>query len=148
MNKLQGMRLPAIIAFTAFFCLSPCAATAQSQLEVVIKNIRNDKGNIRLGVFKDKTTFLKTAVLGKVVKAQKGQITIVIDDIPPGTYAVSVIHDEDGNGELSTNFAGIPKEGFGFGNDAMGTFGPPSFAKASITVESGKKATSISLRYF
>jgi uncharacterized protein (DUF2141 family) len=58
-----------------------------------------------------------------------------------------VIHDENDNGKLDSGTFGIPREGFGFGNDAMGTFGPPSFKKASITVEQGKISISISMRY-
>lgn len=120
---------------------------AQSQLEVVVKSVKNDSGNIRVGIFSDKDTFLKKAVYGKVVKSKSGQTTVVFDDLPPGKYAVSAIHDENENNELDTGLFGIPKEGFGFGNDAMGSFGPPSFEKATITVEPGKTSISITLRY-
>ena len=42
---------------------------------------------------------------------------------------------------------GIPKEGFAFGNNAMGTFGPPTFDKAKITVKKDEKQV-IDLKYF
>ena len=35
----------------------------------------------------------------------------------------------DKNEELDTNFIGIPKEGFGFSNDAIGKFGPKDFSE-------------------
>lgn len=121
---------------------------AQSQLEVVVKNIKNATGNIRVGVFKDAKTFLKKAAYGQVVKSQQNQITVLFSDLPPGTYAISIIHDENENGELDSGMFGIPKEGFGFANDAMGTFGPPSFEKASVAVETGKPtAITIQMRY-
>ena len=47
-------------------------------------------------------------------------------------YAVSVVYDEDGNGKLNTGFLGIPSDPVGFSNNAKGTFGPPSFYKASF----------------
>ncbi len=119
---------------------------AQSQLEVVVKGIKNDKGNVRVGIFKDKESFLKKADYGKVVKASQGEAKVVFE-LPAGVYAISVIHDENGNDELDSGMFGIPKEGFGFGNDAMGTFGPPGFEKASITVEPQKMSISIALRY-
>ena len=135
----KGMKLFAlIIVFLGLWNVS------FAQLEVTIKGIKNDKGNIRVGVFSDEKTFLKHAAFGKVVKATQDQLTI---DLPPGKYAISVIHDENENGELDSNFIGIPKEGFGFANDAMGNFGPPSFEKASITVETGKRTITITLRY-
>ena len=120
---------------------------AQSQLEVIVKGIKNDRGNIRVGVFKDENTFLKTAAYGKVVKAKAGELTVLFDNIPTGKYAVSIIHDENENNELDSNFLGIPKEGFGFANDAVGKFGPPSFEKATTTVETGKRTITITVKY-
>lgn len=109
---------------------------AQNRLEVIVKNVKDALGTVRVGLFADEKTFLKIAVFGKVVKAAEGEITAVFEDVPAGTYAVSVIHDSNENGELDSNFFGMPKEGFGFSNDAMGTFGPPSFDKAKFTISS------------
>lgn len=119
---------------------------AQSQLEVVVKGIKNTKGNIRVGIFKDEKSFLKEARFGKVVKAQKDEIKVVFE-LPTGKYAVSVIHDENENDELDSGLFGIPKEGFGFANDAMGTLGPPSFEKASIIITPQKLVVTITMRY-
>ena len=44
-------------------------------------------------------------------------------------YAVRFIHDENQNEKLDTNILGIPKEGFGFSNDAFGKFGPKDFSE-------------------
>jgi uncharacterized protein (DUF2141 family) len=38
-------------------------------------------------------------------------------DLPPGRYAVMVMHDENGNGKLDSNVIGIPTEGYGFSNN-------------------------------
>ena len=43
---------------------------------------------------------------------------------------------------------GIPKEGFAFGNNAMGTFGPPSFDKAKVTLKSNTEKQLIEMKYF
>jgi len=128
-------------------CLVFASTASLAQLEITIKNIQNDKGNVRVGIFKDKETFLKNAAYGKVVKARKNELKVIFDDLPSGTYAVSVIHDENENGKLDSNMIGIPKEGFGFANDAMGTFGPPGFEKASITVETQKVSITITMKY-
>lgn len=119
---------------------------AQSQLEVVVTGIKNGEGDIRVGIFSDKETFLKKAVYGKVVEAKEGSIKVIIE-LEKGVYGVSVIHDENKNGDLDSSFIGIPREGFGFSNNAMGTFGPPRFEKASITVENGKMSISIAMKY-
>ncbi len=66
-------------------------------------------------------------------------------DIPYGDYAVSVHHDEDNNGEVNTNWLGIPNEGFGASNDAKGNFGPPTFEDAKITLSSTQKIIVINM---
>ena len=41
------------------------------------------------------------------------------------------------NGKLDTNWLGIPKEGYGFSNDAKGSFGAPPFSAAGFQYEGG-----------
>ena len=48
-----------------------------------------------------------------------------------GMTAYTIVLALRANGELDTNFIGLPKEGFGFSNDAMGRMGPPGFDAAS-----------------
>ena len=54
------------------------------------------------------------------------------EDIPPGTYALAVIHDENVNGILDTHWLGVPAEGYGFSSDAKALLGAPSFSAASF----------------
>jgi uncharacterized protein (DUF2141 family) len=134
--------------FTAAFLMTGLCVFAQSKLEVTVTNIKAEKGTIRVGLFTNENDFLKKASEGKVVKAVGKEITVVFENLKPGDYAVSVIHDENENGELDSNMIGIPKEGFAFGNNAMGNFGPPSFDKAKITLKHGSDKQVISLKYF
>ncbi|MEZ7831006.1 MAG: DUF2141 domain-containing protein [Gammaproteobacteria bacterium] len=60
-------------------------------------------------------------------------------EIPAGTYVIGYYIDANENEKLDTNFIGIPKEQFGFSNNARGTFGPPSFESASFTLDSYHK---------
>lgn len=123
------------------------AITVQAQsLTVSIKNVKSDKGTIRVGIFNSQTDFLKKQLYGQIVKSKNGELQVVFENVPVGVYAVSIIHDENENGELDSNFFGIPKEGFGFSNDAMGTFGPPSFEKASFKLTENTALT-INLKY-
>jgi uncharacterized protein (DUF2141 family) len=121
---------------------------AQAKLEVTVKNIKEPKGTIRVGLFTNENDFLKTAAVGKVVKAIGREITVVFENLKPGDYAVSVIHDENENGELDSNMMGIPKEGFAFGNNAMGMFGPPSFDKVKITLNGTSEKQIVDLKYY
>ena len=108
---------------------------SQGKIEVTVTDIKEAKGNIRVGLFNSDDNFLKDAIEGKIVKAANHQVTVVFENLKSGNYAVSVIHDENENGDLDKNLIGIPSEGFGFGNNAMGSFGPPSFDEAKVTVQ-------------
>lgn len=60
-------------------------------------------------------------------------------DLPPGRYAVGVVHDENGNHEVDANWMGYPKEGFGFTNNAKPRWnGPPRFESAAFVVKPGE----------
>lgn len=131
----------------ALTMLSVFHANAQVSLKVTVKNIKESKGSIRVGLFTNEKDFLKKATIGKVVKATGAEITVIFENLAPGDYGLSVIHDENENGELDTNMLGIPKEGFAFGNNAMGTFGPPDFEKAKVKIEDKAIQQAISLKY-
>jgi len=125
------------------------AVKGQGKIEVTVTEIKESKGNIRVGLFNSDDTFLKDAVNGKVVKATNGQVTVMFENLKSGNYAVSVIHDQNENGDLDKNLIGIPSEGFGFGNNAMGSFGPPSFDEAKVVVQDKQVVRQvIKLRYF
>lgn len=138
--------MPLAIFFGALlFCYEVGAQSAS--LEISVINIKSDKGTIRVGLFVTEEDFLKKAVKGKVVKASTGGITVTFDNLAPGEYALSVIHDSNENGELDTNMFGIPKEGFAFGNNSMGTFGPPKFNEAIVVIGNQAIRQEIKLRY-
>jgi uncharacterized protein (DUF2141 family) len=67
--------------------------------------------------------------------------------IPPGTYALAVIHDENRNGKLDTNWLGIPTEGYGFSNEAKALLGAPSFSAAKVRYDGGTLNMTITLHY-
>ena len=72
--------------------------------------------------------------------------TIVFAPVPAGTYAVSVLHDENGNGRADMALM-IPKEGFGFSRNPAIAFGPPRFSRASFGVNGASVQQTIRMRY-
>ena len=65
-------------------------------------------------------------------------------ELPPGTYAIGIFHDANLNNRLDNYFFGVPREQYGFSNNARGFMGPPAFEGAAFLVE-GKTEISISL---
>lgn len=116
-------------------------------LVVVVKNLKSREGSVRVAIFDNEKDFLKKPLKGKSVKASGGSVKVTFEGLPAGVYGISVFHDENDNGELDTNFMGIPREGFAFGNNAMGTFGPPSFDRAKVEL-TDEATQEIDLRFF
>lgn len=120
-------------------------------IHVKILDIRNSKGTIACALFSAPdgfpTEYLKSATNIMVIKVKKAQARCDFEDIPHGTYALAVIHDENMNGKLDTNALGIPKEGYGFSKDAKGAIGAPSFSAASFPYDGKDLELTITLHY-
>lgn len=70
-----------------------------------------------------------------------------LGDLPPGGYALAIIHDENSNKKLDT-FMGIPKEGIGFSENPSFHFGPPTFRAARFAVAGGAVRQDVKIKYF
>lgn len=98
---------------------------AQSTLTVEILNLESNKGAVIVDLM-DKN---EESVRDTTCQILDQRCTIIFNDLKSGPYAIRYFHDENENDELDTNILGIPKEGFGFSNDAMGRFGPKDFSE-------------------
>jgi uncharacterized protein (DUF2141 family) len=133
----------------------PALALAQSSacpgIHVQILDIRNSAGTVDCALFDAPIGFpievLRSATNLMVIKVRHTQARCDFADIPAGTYALAVIHDENTNGKLDTNWLGIPTEGYGFSNDAKGSLGAPAFAAASFAYDGQNLALTIRLQY-
>jgi outer membrane protein len=63
-----------------------------------------------------------------------GNDPYIIDNLPPGEYALLVYHDENDNKRIDKNFIGIPVEPIGFSN-RYAPKAPPSFSRAAFVIE-------------
>ncbi len=132
--------------FFAALCLVAATAGAARAETLVIemKGFRSDKGKALVALFGSKDGFPdhpKKAIRRVEVGIKKGAASTVLMGVPPGTYAVAVLHDEDGNKSMKTGLFGIPKEGYGASQDARGNFGPPSFGDARFEIRAGRRVT-------
>tara|TARA_B100000674_G_scaffold15872_1_gene11480 strand:+ start:357 stop:803 length:447 start_codon:yes stop_codon:yes gene_type:complete len=98
-----------------------------------------DDGYVMLGIYDKKDNFGKAKVnekpnadivlTGTVIKINNKKATAIFD-LPFGEYAIAGFQDLDGNGVLSGNFLGIPREPVGFSGNAKVRFGPPKWNDA------------------
>jgi uncharacterized protein (DUF2141 family) len=145
------------VAWLAVLVLAhlPAVALAQSSacpgIHVQILNIRNSTGTVDCALFDAPEGFpievLRSATNVMVIKVRHTQARCDFADIPPGTYALAVIHDENMNGKLDTNWLGGPREGYGFSNDVKGLLSAPEFSAASFQYDGQNLELTISLHY-
>lgn len=135
----------------AFVGIGSSAEASQPGVHVEILGIRNSIGAVACALFEAPegfpSEFLRFATNIMMVKVRATKATCDFADIAPGTYALAVIHDENRDGELATNVMGMPKEGYGFSNDAKGTLGAPSFEAASFSYNGESLDMTIALQY-
>lgn len=131
-----------LILTIAFFLMKK-VILSNAKITINLNGINNNKGEIRLALFRNKLQFLKTPYKGVTSNITASNAMIVLEEIPEGEYAIAVFHDENTNGKLDTNFLGIPKEQYGFSNHAKGQMKPPKFedAKFKLTNEQNKFVT-------
>lgn len=123
-----------ILVLAAFLC-GNLFLNAQNNIEVEIENFSSNKGVALVALYDSEGSFLKKELKGEIVPIQNNKVLLTFKDLPDGNYAVSVVHDEDENNELTTNFIGIPKESYGSSNNAPSRFGPPKWKDARFEVK-------------
>lgn len=103
-------------------------------LTIEVRDIEKEKGHIYVAIYNSEEAFLKKPCAGFRVEVTDSVLVIPCRGLPSDTYAVSLFHDENGNGKLDTGTFGIPTEKFGFSNDAQGIMGPPAYGKCSFAL--------------
>lgn len=125
------------------------AATAHSAtLSLVVEGVEETEGALMIAVFDSAEAFDKGGepVEALMVEVDTKIVTVTLDDLAPGSYAVKMYHDANSNGEMDTNMMGIPSEMYGFSGN-KGRFGPPPFADATVEVtDDAPVETTIRLR--
>ena len=126
-----------------FFISHTFAAT----VTVKVNNIEKI-GEIHLAIYDDADVFendsgerggpAKGITQGVIEEVKTGSVTYKFE-LPDDTYAIGIFIDTNYNNKMDKNLFGVPKEQFGFSNNAKGNFGPPSFEDASFVVSSDIK---------
>ena len=117
------------------FTLSIFQPAENNDIKVNIINLRNNRGHVLISLFKDGIGYPdKPEKALKKANLSINNKTAIINftGLPAGNYAIAILHDENDDLKMNTNFFGIPKEGYGFSNNVTGTFGPPGYNKAKF----------------
>jgi uncharacterized protein (DUF2141 family) len=121
------------------------------QITVRVAELQQPEGLLGVALYTTKKGFPDKpdrAWLSTVKKLDGSMPEFVFENIPYGTYAVSVLHDKNSNGKMDKTFIGIPKEGFGVSNNPKIKYGPPSFSEAEFTVQREHVELIVAMNYF
>ena len=152
--KIHNTRPPVIhhaLLATLLLTGLPLSASADT-LTVTVNNIKK-AGEIHVAVYDNAEAFeadrgekggaAPGITEGTIEMVEPGSVTYVYE-LPTGTYAIGIFHDVNLNNKMDNNFFGIPKEQYGFSNNARALFGPPNFEDASFALN-GTASQSIDL---
>lgn len=117
-----------------------------------VASFENLDGNLAIAIYNSSETFNSETEYYRdtLFSISEDVMNVVIDSMEAGTYAISVLHDEDESGDMEMGgFLGlIPQEGFGFSNNPVIGLSEPSFDQCKFDIEQGHSvAVPINLIY-
>ena len=129
---------------------SPQTRPADARLTIKVTDLRNHKGQLIFGVFRSAEGFPTRSEksVNWQIKPADGDTVTFTALLPPGRYGASVLHDENKNGKMDKNLAGIPLEGYGVTNNPKPRFRAATFQESLFTLPSDGTTLTISVQYF
>lgn len=147
MNNSKSI-LTALAMAGASFSAAAVAQNAGSSLIVNFTGIEEKQGAVMGVLFDSEAAYdgMGAPVRPIMVAADKAEIMVMLDGLAPGTYALKIFHDVDGDHKMGTNPYGMPIEPFAFSNNAQGNMGPAKWADAKFEVAAGANIHSIVIK--
>lgn len=138
--------------FGVAFGTSAVEAQAATTLSVKVDGLKGTDGQLLVVLYDSAESWLKVPKAAQVARAKitGGSLTVELKGVKPGTYAISVIHDENKNDELDMRWLPYPKpkEGSGASGDAEASkVGPPKWENAKFELGAEAKTIPISVKY-
>ena len=122
--------------------LAACACMAGNTADaadviVQVRGARSDAGNVGCSLFASEKGFPmdNSGTRQHWVAISQGTATCRFAGVEPGTYAIAVAHDLNGNRRVDSNFLGIPTEGWAVSRNVVPMLRAPRFDEASFRVE-------------
>jgi uncharacterized protein (DUF2141 family) len=136
-----------LLLFTVFLGMS---GTAQN-LTIDISGIKNNTGTLRIGIFQNQDQFDKEEAFKKITISKKdiasGNKTITTS-LTSGTYAVTVLDDEDNSGNMTYRLRVYPTEGVGFSNFKLKGLSKPKFSDFDFNMDDSGTSVKVVMTYF
>jgi uncharacterized protein (DUF2141 family) len=130
----------------------PASADAPSTIVLEVSTFRNRSGMLGCQLYDSANGFPdkwpSAANMQQRVAVSGATTSCTFPNMPPGTYAAAVIHDENSNNKLDKNFLGVPTEGYGISQNHLHALRAPTWDESKFVVAPQSVVTTrISLRY-
>jgi len=128
----------------------PSRCASDNGMVIRVDGVRSSRGNLLVVLYGDRPEdFLKKGkrIAKERVPAVSGSMEVCLSEQRPGTYAVAVYHDENGNGRFDRAWTGLPSEGFGISNNPHPWLRAPTYQEAAFKFDHAKPAVAITLSY-
>ncbi len=148
MNKILAALSLRISVFLALLLMA-VPVESGSILKIDIDGFETNKGLARIVLFSSREGYKGTVPPFRIdsVPIRQGRANWTITDLPLGTYAAIVHHDENANNELDRPYFSLPLERYGFSNNKFKTFGIPEYELVKFTLGAGSNAQNITIQY-
>ena len=127
------------------------AAQQAGTVTVKIEGLKGTEGVALVALYDSAESWLKVPKAAQVVRAKITGSALVVElkGVKPGSYAISVIHDENKNNELDMRWLPYPKpkEGSGASRDPDTKVGPPKWEGAKFEVGAEGATVQVTVKY-
>ena len=127
----------------------PVKPSTENTIVVRINGIKTQNGQVLLSLFKSPEGFPthpeKAFKWGRA-KVTASSIIISFNGLPPGTYAIAAVHDENSNEVMDRDWLGLPAEEYGVSNNVSSTLGPPKFEEAKFNFTGSRDTVQIEMK--
>lgn len=131
----------------ALLALGTASAASAASVSVDLTGVQPRGGTV-YAALQAKGDFMKTGGYAvKTTGTRSGTVRLTFTGVEPGDYALSVLHDVDGDKAMGMSAQGIPTEGWAMSNgDALR--GRPTFDAVKFSVPAGGATTAARMTYY
>lgn len=146
---MQNLLIVLVAALSLSSSSSSLSTYNSGTLQLKVENIRQKAGTIWVGLYKSSEDFLDRdqATLLAAQVDRTGSIYITLPDLQQGKdYAIALFHDLNDNGELDTNWLGLPSEPWAFSGEPRTRLRLPRFEEVKFRYDRRMNRQQLSLR--
>ena len=140
--KRVGLSLAALLIGAGL-----ASAALAADVTVTLTGVQPQGGKVLVSLQSDGEFMKPEGRFGAIADGSTaGAATVVVHNVPPGEYAVMVLHDADGDMQMAREANGRPKEGWAMSGH-MPSGRKPTFDEVKVVVPDAGTAVTLPMIY-